>query len=224
MPAWICAVTIDDALRRMRTRRFLPGLLQGVTRTAVHVGAFLPLVWLVHALYRAALGGDPVQALIHFLGMGALRLLLLSLMISPLVKILHFPLLMQLRRPLGLWCFVWASLHIAAWATLDLGMDWHLVGAELVERTYILLGLAAWLVLALLAITSLPVLVRRLGRRWKSLHRLSYAGLLLVCVHFWWSAKSGWIEPAIYFVMALMLLLPRGKALFNGTRRRISGS
>ncbi|MCK9563142.1 MAG: sulfoxide reductase heme-binding subunit YedZ, partial [Bacteroidales bacterium] len=171
-------------------------MFAGLLRVAVHLGALLPLTWLVYAVPRGTLGGDPVQALIHFFGLGALRLLLLALLVSPLVKVLRFSPLLRLRRPLGLWCFVWASLHVASWAALDLGLDWRLVGAELVERTYILLGFLAWLILAVLAVTSIPALVRRLGRRWKRLHQLSYPALLLVCVHFWWSVKSGWLEPA----------------------------
>jgi len=187
---------------RGAVRAVWPGLL----RIAVHLGALVPLVWLLYAVPRGALGGDPVQALIHFLGLGALRLLLLALLVSPLVKILRFPALLRLRRPLGLWCFVWASLHIATWATLDLGLDWRLVGAEVVTRTYILLGFLAWLILAALAITSVPALVRRLGRHWKPLHRLSYPALLLVCVHFWWSVKGLELEPLIYGLAAVVLL------------------
>src|SRR5690606_8075497 len=101
--------------------------------------------------------------------MGALRLLLLTLLVSPLAKGLGVGQLLRLRRPLGLWCFAWACLHFASWLGLDLAFAWGLIGAELVERSYILLGFTALVVLAALAVTSLPALVRRLGRRWKAL-------------------------------------------------------
>lgn len=176
---------------------------------AVHIGAFLPLLWLLLAVQNEALGGDPVQALTHFLGIGALRLLLLTLLVAPLAQLSGWSMLNRLRRPLGLWCFAWASLHFLVWLALDLALDWSLIGGELVKRTYILLGFSAWLLLAALAVTSLPWLMRRMGRHWKRLHGVIYPVAILVCVHFWWSVKSGWIEPAAYLAMALALLWVR---------------
>lgn len=175
----------------------------------VHLGALLPLLWLFYAINAGHLGGDPVVELIHYLGMGTIRLLLLTLLVSPLAKSLNFGQLNRLRRPLGLWCFVWASLHFSTWLALDLGLDWSLIGEELVERTYILLGFTAWLILLALAITSIPALLRKMGKNWKKLHGLLYVAVLLACWHFWWSVKSGWIEPAIYLAVALLLLVWR---------------
>jgi len=178
-------------------------------QVGVHLGALAPLLWLFYAINAGNLGGDPVKELIHYLGMGAIRLLLLTLLISPLAKFLHFGQLNRLRRPLGLWCFAWATLHFSAWLALDLGLDWSLIGEELVKRTYILLGFSAWLILCALAITSIPALLRKMGRNWKKLHGLLYVVVLLGCWHFWWSVKSGWIEPAIYFAIAVLLLVWR---------------
>ncbi|MFD1217163.1 MULTISPECIES: protein-methionine-sulfoxide reductase heme-binding subunit MsrQ [Microbulbifer] len=175
-------------------------------QVAVHLGALAPLVWLFYAINAGHLGGDPVKELIHYLGMGALRLLLLTLLVTPLAKLLHFGQLNRLRRPLGLWCFTWASLHFCAWLALDLGLDWSLIGSELIERTYILVGFSAWLILLALAVTSIPALLRRMGKHWKKLHGLLYIAALLGCWHFWWSVKSGWIEPAIYLTLACVLL------------------
>lgn len=186
-----------------------------VLQVGVHVGALLPLLWLFVAINRGDLGGDPVKELIHYLGMGTIRLLLLTLLISPLARVLHFGQLNRLRRPLGLWCFVWASLHFSAWLGLDLALDWSLIGSELVQRTYILLGFSAWLILFALAVTSLPALMRRMGKQWKKLHGLLYLVVLLACWHFWWSVKSGWIEPAIYTALALLLLWWRRQAVLR---------
>src|SRR5690554_1283926 len=97
-PGWICGAFTDGRLlmgARGRARAVFAGLL----RVAVHLGALLPLTWLVYAVPRGTLGGDPVQALIHFFGLGALRLLLLALLVSPLVKVLRFSPLLRLRRP-----------------------------------------------------------------------------------------------------------------------------
>ena len=189
-------------------------LLVQCLHVAVHVGSFVPLAWLFWALPAGKFGGDPVEELIHFLGIGALRLLLLTLCITPLARYFRYPPLIRLRRPLGLWCFGWASVHFACWLTLDLGLMWGLIGEEIVKRTYILLGFSVWLILTALAVTSIPRLVKALGRRWKSLHRLIYPALILACVHFWWSVKSGWFEPAIYLTLALLLIAPRVRKLF----------
>ncbi|MBB5212521.1 protein-methionine-sulfoxide reductase heme-binding subunit MsrQ [Microbulbifer hydrolyticus] len=189
-----------------------------VLQVCVHAGALLPLLWLFVAINRGDLGGDPVKELIHYLGMGALRLLLLTLLVSPLARALHFGQLNRVRRPLGLWCFTWASLHFSAWLALDLALDWSLIGSELVKRTYILLGFTAWLMLLALAVTSLPVLMRKMGKNWKKLHGVLYPVVLLVCWHFWWSVKSGWIEPAIYLSIALALLIWRRQSVVRWVR------
>jgi len=177
-----------------------------VLQVAVHLGSVVPLIWLFWALPAGRFGGDPVPELIHYLGLGGLRLLLLTLLVSPLVRRWSKPLLNRLRRPLGLWAFVWVTLHFSAWLALDLGLQWSLIGQEIVKRTYILIGFSVWLVLLALAVTSIPRLVRAMGRRWKRLHQLIYPAAILSCIHFWWSLKSGWIEPCIYLVIAVLLL------------------
>lgn len=182
-----------------------------VLRILVHLICFGLLIWLYLAATNGDLGGEPVEAMIHYLGIGALRLLLLTLVISPLVKISRYGQLNKLRRPLGLWCFVWASLHFCGWLWLDLGLDWSLIGSELVKRSYIILGFICWLLLLTLAITSLPILVRALGKRWKILHAWIYPVAITACIHFWWSLKSGWIEPAIYLAIFIFLIFLRGK-------------
>lgn len=187
----------------------------------VHAGALAPLLWLYLAVQQGALGGDPVKELIHFLGLGALRLLMLTLLISPLARGLSFGQLNRLRRPLGLWCFVWALLHFSAWLALELAFDWSLIASELMERTYILVGFVAWLLLLALAVTSLPALpalIRRMGRNWKKLHGFVYPLALLACWHFWWSVKSGWIEPTAYLAIALGLLALRRQGLARWVR------
>ena len=185
-----------------------PGFLRLVQllQVLVHAGSLAPLLWLFWAIPEGRLGGDPVQELIHYLGLGGLRLLMLSLLVTPLVRWTRKPLLNRLRRPLGLWAFAWVTLHFAAWISLDLIFAWSLIGEEIVKRTYILVGFTVWLILLALAVTSIPRLVRALGRRWKKLHRLVYPAVILACIHFWWSLKSGWIEPAIYLLICLILL------------------
>ncbi|PSJ41505.1 sulfoxide reductase heme-binding subunit YedZ [Zobellella taiwanensis] len=184
-------------------------------RILLHVLAAAPLLWLLWALPAGRLGGDPVPELLHFLGIWALRLLLLTLSISPLARWLRLGALVRLRRALGLWCFAYASLHLLVWLLLDLQLAWGLIGAEIVKRTFITLGMLAWLVLLLLAVTSTQGWQRRLGARWQRLHKGVYLVALLVPVHFWWSVKSGWIEPAFYLALSLGLLYWRRERLFR---------
>ncbi len=223
MQAWIWragikALNASSQFRRFqiyRDKHFVMPKISPRTATAlkilVHLGALLPLLWLLNATFANQLGGDPVEAIIHFLGKGALHLLLLTLCITPLVKNLKLGPLMRLRRPLGLWCFAYASLHFAGWLSLDLQFSWGLIGAEIVERNYLLVGFSAWLILTALAITSIPRILRKMGSKWKKLHNWIYLAALLAPIHYIWSVKSGWIEPSIYFAIALLLLALRYK-------------
>lgn len=186
----------------------------------VHVGAFLPLLWLIFiALPQGRLGGDPVQGLTHFLGKGAIHLLYLTLCVSPLARKLKIGQLLRLRRPLGLWCFVWASFHFYVWLELDLQFHWALIGEEIIRRGYLLLGFVMWLVLLALAITSIPRLMRAMKRHWKRLHSFIYLTAILAPIHFWWSVKSGWIEPLLYLLVALFLLWLRYERVFRPLAR-----
>ncbi len=190
--------------------------LRHIFQAGIHAGAAAPLIWLSWAIPSGRLGGDPVEELTHFLGMGALRLLLLTLCLTPLAKNLRLrgiksSDLMRLRRPLGLWCFAWASLHFAVWLSLDLQFQWSFIGAEIIKRKYLLVGFVAWLVLSALAITSIPKLQRAMGASWKKLHRWIYPVAVLVPLHFLWSVKSGLFEPGLYIVMTACLLWFRRK-------------
>ncbi|MFQ2270118.1 protein-methionine-sulfoxide reductase heme-binding subunit MsrQ [Aeromonas enteropelogenes] len=189
-------------------------------RALVHLGALGFLLWLGFAIPAGRLGGDPVPELIHYLGKGALNLLLLTLLVSPLAKRWRQGLLIKLRRPLGLWSLAWALLHFMAWLGLDLQFDWGLIAGELVKRSYIVVGLVALLLLIALGITSLPALQRVMGPAWQKLHNWVYAIALLVPVHYWWSVKSGWLEPLIYVALACALLLPRRDRLLRPWRGR----
>ena len=184
-------------------------LAASVLRYGSHLGiavlAALPWLFVLSGTYT----GDPVKELIHYYGMGALRLLLLTLLISPLASWLSFGQLNRLRRPLGLWSAAWASTHLVLWLWLEEAWDIGLIVSEIGHRWYILLGMVGWAVLVVLSLTSLPKLIKRMGKQWKVLHGAIYPVSIVVCIHFWLSLKSGWIEPAIYTGMALVLLLVR---------------
>lgn len=168
------------------------------------------------------LGGDPVKAIIHYTGIGAFNLLLLTLTISPLSRLTRQFRLMGVRRLLGLYCFAWACCHLGNYLYFDLQMDASLIGEELTKRPYIVVGLLAFTILLALAITSIPALVRALGARWRIIHKGVYIALVAVCIHFLWSVKADITEPVIYTVAAVALLMFRrdwgGKATAKGKR------
>lgn len=182
-------------------------------KAAVHALAVAPLALLGFKAWQIgsgadidALGADPVAAIEHELGLWALRLLLLTLAVTPLRQLLGQPLLLRFRRMLGLWAFAYASLHFAAYLVLDLRGWWAQVLVEIVERPYITVGFAAWLLLVPLAVTSTRGWMRRLGRNWGRLHRLVYAIAALAVLHFWWVVKSDLREPLLYAAILAALL------------------
>jgi len=182
-------------------------------KTALHCILFMPVVFVFYLAMLDQLGADPVQEIIHFTGLSALKVLLLSLVISPLAaKIKYIP-LMQARRLVGLYAFFYASLHLLSFFIFDLQLDWPLLLSEIVKRPYITVGMFAWVILLLLSISSPMFLRRKLGKRWQPLHNLIYITVPIVVLHFYWSLKSGWIEPAIYLIITLVLLSFRSQKI-----------
>jgi len=161
----------------------------------------LPLSWLALRAFGASglsLGPNPVEALLHGLGLWALRLLLLTLCIRPAAVMLRQPRLMRLRRMVGLWAFTYLVLHFLTWLVLDRGLELDGVAADIVKRPFITVGFAALLLLIPLAVTSTDRWMRRLGQRWHTLHKLIYVAALLGSLHFLWLVKADWREPALY--------------------------
>ena len=161
----------------------------------------LPLSWLALRAFGVSglsLGPNPVEALLHGLGLWALRLLLLTLCIRPAAVMLRQPRLMRLRRMVGLWAFTYLVLHFLTWLVLDRGLEFDGVAADIVKRPFITVGFAALLLLIPLAVTSTDRWMRRLGRRWHTLHKLIYVAALLGSLHFLWLVKADWREPALY--------------------------
>jgi methionine sulfoxide reductase heme-binding subunit len=168
----------------------------------------LPLALLAARAFGAlgGLGTNPVEFLTHATGDWTLRLLLLTLFISPLRRITGWTWPMRLRRMLGLFAFFYACVHLSIWIGLDLFFDWTLIGDDILNRPYITVGFMAWLLLIPLAVTSTDAMMRRLGRRWSSLHRLVYPAAILGVLHFWWLTRADYREPMLYAVILAVLL------------------
>ena len=199
-----------------------------LAKTAAHALALAPLAWLSWQFWQVAsnadidaLGADPVAEVEHRLGLWALRLLLLTLAITPLRQLTGQPVLLRFRRMLGLYAFAYATLHFAAYLGLDLRGYWLQIFEEIAKRPYITVGFAAWLLLVPLAITSTQGWIRRLGRRWGQLHKLVYAIGVLAVLHFWWLVKSDIREPALYAGILALLL---GWRLWKWWRKRPSAA
>ena len=188
-------------------------VLKWLIKPAVFVACLLPFGLLLQAALDNDLGANPIEAITHTTGDWALRLLLVTLAMTPLRRLLGQPWPIRLRRMLGLYAFFYASLHLLAWAWLD--QQWLLseIVADIAKRPYITVGFAAWLLLLPLAVTSNRFSMRRLGRRWASLHKLVYLIGLLAVLHFVWLIKADLLEPLLYAAVFAGLMLTRADLL-----------
>ncbi|APC17494.1 sulfoxide reductase heme-binding subunit YedZ [Pseudomonas frederiksbergensis] len=172
------------------------------------VAAVWPLLWLYEA-WSFALGPDPGKVLVDRLGLGALILLLITLSMTPIQRLTGWVGWIAVRRQLGLWCFAYVVLHLSAYLVFILGLDWSQLGVELSKRPYIIIGSLGFLCLLVLAVTSNRYSQRRLGVRWKKLHRLVYVILGLGLLHMLWIVRADLKEWAIYASIGALLLVLR---------------
>ena len=178
-------------------------------RVTVHLGALMPLAVLTWSYSSGQLTADPIRAIILRTGKTALILLMLSLDCTPANSLLGFKPALKVRRALGLYAFLYAAIHMLVFIGLDYGFDPALLKDALLERRYALVGLAAFLILLPLAITSTRGWMKRLGQTWKRLHQWVYLAALLVIVHFVWLVKADIREPLMYGLIVAALLVSR---------------
>ena len=180
-----------------------------VWRITVFVLAALPLVWMTAKTALNELGVDPVKELLDFLGHSALVLLLVTLCLSALQRLQRWRGWLLVRRQLGLWAFSYASLHMLVFVALMIQWDAVRLWNELERRPYVLIGSLALIGLMVLALTSNRYSMRRLGVRWKSLHRLVYPILILALLHYLWVVRSDLAFWLLYVLVGAVLLLFR---------------
>ena len=199
-------------------------------QAAVHVGALVPLALLIWDGLHNDLTVNPIQAITARTGKAALVLLVLSLACTPANTIFGFRRALRWRRPLGMYAFLYVSLHFLNFSVLDYGLDMGLLRQAIFGKRYALAGLAAGLLLAPLAVTATRGWMRRLGKNWKRLHRLVYPAAVLAVVHYVWLVKSDTRVPLLYgAILALLLLartqpVKRGLASLRRRARRLPGS
>ena len=167
---------------------------------------FAPLAGLAATAATDGLGANPIETITHETGESTLRFLLVSLSITPLRRLTGWRALTLERRTFGLFAFFYGSLHFLTYAVLDLGLDLGNLAEDIIERPYITVGFTGWLILLALASTSTRKAARRLGRRWKTLHRLVYVAGTCGVVHFLWLVKADLREPLIYAAVLAVLL------------------
>ena len=175
----------------------------------LHLLCLLPFAGLLWAAFNGGLGANPVEKLTHETGEWTLRLLLLTLSLSPLRQWTGQAAWIRFRRITGLYTFFYLSCHFLIWFVADHSLDLGAMIEDIVERPYITLGFSAFLLMIPLAATSNKLMIRKLGRKWKSLHQLVYLIILLAVLHFIWLVKADYLEPGIYAIIAVILLAHR---------------
>lgn len=202
-------------MRRLQTRQI------AMVKAALFVLLGLPAAAALLSVLRGEVA-EPVDFLTHASGEAALRLLLLTLLITPLARLSGWKWLVGLRRLVGLYAFFYALLHFCVYLLLDIQLDFSLVAEDILERRYITVGFFALLLLLPLAATSNALALKKLGARcWMRLHKLVYVIVPLAIVHFWWQIKNqAFAEPLLYAAIAFLLLALRVPALARILERR----
>jgi sulfoxide reductase heme-binding subunit YedZ len=174
--------------------------------TAVVVACLTPALWLGWLAYADELGANPIEEITHVTGAWTLRMLVLTLGVTPARKLFGWSWLAPQRRTLGLFSFFYATLHLLTYAVLDLGLELEFLAEDILERPYITVGFATFCSLLPLALTSTRAAIKALGRRWLILHRLVYLAAIGGVVHFLWLVKADLREPLIYAAIVAALL------------------
>ena len=183
---------------------------------AVHLYGWSGLVRLLVDFFTHNLTANPIQALEQRTGRHAITLLVLTLACSPLNNIFGWRELIKRRRALGLYTFLYATIHVIIFVDLDYGLAWSLIIQTILEKPYIVVGVLTFLMLLPLAFTSFDIWKKRLGKSWKRLHQLIYLIAPLAVLHYAWGKKGDFFElrgdilrPLIYAVIVILLLTMR---------------
>jgi sulfoxide reductase heme-binding subunit YedZ len=177
-------------------------------RAALFVACLLPLARLFLLGWHDALGANPVEFVTRSTGTWALVMLCVTLSVTPLRRLSGWNGLVRLRRMLGLFAFFYGCLHLLTYVWFDQWIDAMAILKDVLERPFVTLGFAGWLLMLPLALTSNAAMIRRLGARWAELHRAVYAVAVLGVLHFWWhkAGKNDLAEPMVYAGVVAVLL------------------
>jgi len=191
-------------------------------KALVFSACLIPVAYLGWRGATDRLGADPIREIQIETGLWALRFLALTLTITPLRRVSGWNGLAKYRRMLGLFTFFYASVHLAWWVGIDWFFDFPAMWEEIVKHKYILVGMATFLLMTPLAVTSTKGWIRRLGgARWNRLHRLVYVCAIGGTVHYLWAVKKDTFFPLVYFAIFAILLGYRGYLWWGGRRRAV---
>ena len=196
-----------------------------VLKIIIFIAALIPAAMLVSYAVQGDLTANPIEFITHFTGDWAIYFLTITLAITPIRRVTGWNRIIQFRRMLGLFSFFYATLHFLTWFVLDWFFDFRQMADDVVMRPFITLGMATFLMLLALAVTSTQGSIRRLGRRWTQLHRLIYFAAVTALFHFWLARKT--IVPQFRVVLTVAVLLLGFRAWWTLRTRlhpRTSGS
>lgn len=180
------------------------------TKVIAFLLGLAPAGYLGWRFYQQDLTANPLEYITHFTGDWAIRLIALTLAITPLRKLLRTPDLIRFRRMVGLFAFFYASLHFLAYLWLDRLFDFQDLAKDIAKRPFITAGFLGFVLMLPLAVTSTAGWIRRMGgRRWQQLHRLIYLAAIAAVVHYYWLVKSDVRDPLLYAAIIGILLIYR---------------
>ncbi|MDF0596071.1 protein-methionine-sulfoxide reductase heme-binding subunit MsrQ [Psychromarinibacter halotolerans] len=179
--------------------------VRAVPSWVLYALAPLPAAWWFYLGFTGGLGVEPISALEHKVGLFALQLLIAGLAVTPLRRFAGVNLIRH-RRAIGVVAFFYVLLHLLIWLVLDMSLLWSQIAADLVKRWYIIVGMASFVLLIPLAVTSNNWSVRKLGSTWRTLHKLVYGACLLGGLHFVILSKGFQLEPMVYMAIIVGLL------------------
>lgn len=184
-------------------------LIRRVLKPVLWVAGLAPLAWQIWAFVTGHLEAEPVKGMEHFTGKTAIIILLVTLSVTPIRRITRWNGIIKVRRLIGLFAFFYALIHFLIFLTFDLEWNFGQLAGEVVKRPWITVGFTALVFLSVLAITSPLYFVRKLGKKWTTLHRLIYPAAGLAVLHFIWSQKKDISTPLVYLGILAALLLAR---------------
>ena len=186
-----------------------------LVKPVIFIFCLLPLFLLFRNLYLDQLGANPFEVLTRSSGEWTLRFFLFILAMTPLRRLTGSPWPLRLRRMFGLFVFFHVCVHLLTYIWLDHFFDWGEIFTDILKRPYITFGMLAFVLLIPLAVTSTKAMMKRLGKSWKSLHKLVYVIAILGVLHYMLLVKADLREPIIYAVILFVLLLFRWKPLMS---------
>ena len=184
-------------------------LIRRVVKPALWILGLAPLLYLLNRIRLGDLGFDPIRTVTHFTGRTAIIILFITLTVTPARRITGWNPLIKVRRLIGLFAFFYATIHFLIYAVFDRELSLAGLGEDIAKRPWITVGFTVFLILLTLAITSPQAMVRRLGKRWQTLHRLIYVAAGLAVLHFTWAQKKDIRLPLIYAAVLAVILASR---------------